>query len=124
MEKSETVVFRRSNDENTVAILTCNRTSNLADAAAFRVALKKAVRDWVDRTTDGRDAYAENGNDFNLGDLAQWDDDSTLLKFMQLHGVTGFTDQGPLRYQEPAPGWDYDDNLVDEERVNGLDDSG
>ena len=102
MEKIETVVFRRSTDENTVAILTCNRTSDIADAAALREALKKAVSDWVDRTSDGRDAYAENGNDFNVGDLAQWDDDPTLLKFMALHGITGFTIQ-VFCDTEPAP---------------------
>ena len=119
MEKIETVVFRQSKDESTVAILTCNRTSDIADAAGFRDALKKAVSDWVDRTTDGRDAYAENGNDFNLGDLAQLEDDPTLLKFMALHGITGFAIQ-VFCDTEPAPGWDYDDNLIDEERVNGL----
>ncbi len=120
MEKIETVVFRQSKDESTVAILICNRTSDIADAAAFREALRKPVSDWVDRTTDGRDAYAENGNDFNLGDLAQWDDDLPLLKFMQLHGITGFTIQ-VFCDTAPAPGWDYDDSLVDDERVNGLD---
>ena len=120
MEKIETVVFRISNDENTVAILTCNRTSEIADAAAFRDALRKAVSDWVDRTTDGREAYAGNGNEFNLGDLAQWDDDPTLLEFMKLHGITGFGIQ-VFCDTEPARGWDYDDNLVDEDRVNGLD---
>ena len=120
MEKIETVVFRRSTDENTVAILKCDRTSDIADAAAFREALKKAVSDWVDRTTDGRKSYAENGNDFNLGDFAQWDDDPTLLEFMRLHGITGFTIQ-VFCDTEPAPGWDYDDSLVAEERVNGLD---
>ena len=119
MEKIETVVFRQSDDENTVAILTCNQTSDIADAGAFRDALRKAVSDWVDRTTDGREAYAENGNDFNLGDLAQWDDDPTLLEFMRLHGIGGFAIQ-VFCDTEPAPGWDYDDSLVDEERVNGL----
>ena len=103
-----------------VAILTCNQTSDIDEAATLRDALKKAVSDWVDRTTDGREAYAANGNDFNLGDLAQWDDDPTLLKFMELHGITGFNIQF-FCDTEPAPGWDYDDNLVDDERVNGLD---
>ena len=70
MEKVDTVVIRRSNEENTVAILKCNRTKGIPDASAFRDALGKAVSDWVDRTTDGRESYAENGNDFNLGDLA------------------------------------------------------
>ena len=116
MQKLQTVVIRQSNDENTVAILTCE---GIPDAAAFRDALKKAVSDWVDRTTDGREAYEENGNDFNLGDLAQWDDDPTLRKFMKLHGVTGFSIQ-VFCDTEPAPGWEYDDNLVDEGRVNGL----
>jgi hypothetical protein len=120
MEKIEIVVFRNSSDENTVAILTCNRTNKITDAAAFRDALRKAVSDWIDRTTDGRETYAENGNDFNLGDLAQWDDDPGLLKFMKLHGITGFGIQ-TFCDTEPAPGWDYDDNLVDEDRVNSLD---
>ena len=120
MDKIETVLFRNSNDENTVAILTCDRTSDIANAAAFRDALRKAVSDWVDRTTDGREAYDENGTDFNLGDLAQWDDDPTLLKFMKLHGISGFGIQ-TFCDTEPAAGWEYDDNLVDEDRVNVLD---
>jgi hypothetical protein len=121
MKELETVVIRRSNEENTVAILTCNRTKVISDASAFRDALRNAVSDWVDRTTDGRESYAENGNDFNLGDLAQWDDDPTLRKFMKLHGITGIAMQ-VFCDTEPAPGWDYDDNLVDEEQVNGLED--
>ena len=121
MEKVETVVIRQSNEENTVAILTCNRTKGIPDASAFRDALGNAVSDWVDRTTDGRESYAENSNDFNLGDLAQWDDDPTLRKFMKLNGITGFAMQVYCD-TEPAPGWDYDDNLVDEEQVNGLED--
>ena len=32
MEKIETVVIRHSDDENTVGILTCNRTGDIADA--------------------------------------------------------------------------------------------
>lgn len=119
MEKIETVVIRQSNEENTVAVLTCNRTDCIADAAAFRDALQKAVSDWVDRTTDGREAYTENGDDFNIGDLAQWDNDPTLLEFMKLHGITGFGIQ-VFCDTEPAPGWEYDDNLVDEDRVKGL----
>ena len=116
------MVIRQSNDENTVAILTCNRTNDIPDASAFRDALKKAVSDWVDRTTDGREAYSENGNDFNLGDLADWDDDPSLLKFMELHGITGFGIQVFCDI-EPARGWGYDDNLVDEGRVTGLEDT-
>jgi hypothetical protein len=120
MEKIETVVIRQSSDETTVAILTCNKTKGIPDASALRAALGKAVSDWVDRTTDGREAYAENGNDFNLGDLTEWDDDPTLLKFLKLHGITGFAIQ-VFCDTEPAPSWDYDDNLVDEDLVNGLD---
>jgi len=120
MEKIETVVIRQSSDETTVAILTCNKTKGIPDASALRAALGKAVSDWVDRTTDGREAYAENGNDFNLGDLTEWDDDPTLLEFLKLHGITGFGIQ-VFCDTEPAPAWDYDDNLVEEDRVNGLD---
>lgn len=107
----QTVVIRRGNEENTVAVLTCKRTKAIPNASALRDALVKAVSDWVDRTTDGREAYEENGKDFNVGDLAQWDDDPTLLKFMKLHGITGFTLQ-IFSDPEPAYGWDYDDNLV------------
>ena len=120
MEKIETVVIRQNNDENTVAVLTCNKTKAIPDASALRAALGKAVSDWVDRTTDGRESYAENGNDFNLGDLTEWDDDPTLLAFLKLHGITGFAIQVYCD-TEPTTAWDYDDNLVDENRVNGLD---
>jgi hypothetical protein len=116
----EAVVIRRSHDENTCAVLKCDRTDRIPNAAAFRDALKKAVSDWADRTTDGHEAYAENDNDFNLGDLARRDGDPTLLKFMQLHGIIGFTIQ-VFCDNTPAHGWTFDDNLVDEEGVNGLD---
>ena len=111
MDQIQTVVIRRGNEENTVAVLTCKQTKAIPNAERFRDALVKAVSDWVDRTTDGREAYQENGNDFNIGDLAQWDDDSALRKFMRIHGIIGFRLQ-IFCDTEPVSGWDYDDSLV------------
>jgi len=39
---------------------------------------------------------------------------------MELHGIVGFAIQ-VFCDNTPAQGWAYDDNLVDEERVSGLD---
>ena len=115
-----TVVFRQSRDENTVAILSCKRTSNICNSYDFRDALFKAVTDWVDRTTDGRKAYADSCNDFNLGDLYVWNDNPTLRTFMELHGITDFEIE-VFCEGEPVQEWTYDTHLVDEDRVNRLD---
>ena len=120
VEKLLAVVARQSKDENTVAIVECNRTATIANAAAFRDALRNAVSDWVGRTTDGHDAYAENGSDFNLGDLVQWDDDPTLLKFLKLHGIIGFAIQ-VFCDNTPAQGWTFDDKLLTDELADRLD---
>ncbi len=120
MEKIRTVVFRQSNDENTVAVLSCKRTSDICNSSDFRDALFEAVTDWVDRTKDGREAYADTHNDFNLGDLYVWRDNPTLLKFLELHGITGFEIK-VFCEEEAVQGWTYDTHLVDENRVNGLD---
>ena len=67
MDRVQAVVIRRSDEENTVAILSCDKTGDITSPEELQTAVEKAVTAWVDRTTDGRAAYAENGSDFNLG---------------------------------------------------------
>ena len=49
-----------------------------------------------------------------------WDNDPALLKFMELTGILGFSIQ-IFFDNSPARGWTFDDKLVAEERVSGLD---
>lgn len=110
------VVFCKESTPRTVAIMHCDKTGNVETPEQFHQALREAVCSWVQMTTDGRDAYKEASNNFNLADLWSWASDPTLLKILRLHGILNFRMKC---YCDPDPiqDWWYNDNLVNPKEV-------
>jgi hypothetical protein len=116
METLPAVIIRRSNDENTVAIIEARRTGQVASPADLGRQIRSAVSEWINTTSRGKAALANSGNDFNVGDLAEWHRDESLLAILSKHGVQIIELDA---VQAEFAGWDYDDHLFDEDKCLG-----
>jgi hypothetical protein len=105
----QTVVFRRSADENTCAVIRCRKTEEIQTAYDLKQALKRAVTAWA-KTAQGEAAVESNNGDFNLGDVALHNED--LQPFLAEARVPGFEIECFVDVF-PDFGWNYDDRLVE-----------
>jgi hypothetical protein len=69
--------------------------------------LKRAVTSWIDKTPEGREAYEESCEDFNIGDLANWQS-RDLLKPWGVENLSIDTDCASDEYH-------FDSHLYDGE---------
>lgn len=108
---------RRENGKiTTIAIVEVQTGPTLYAYEVFK-RLKLAVTDWVNENQEGQRAYHESVDDFNIGDLANWENSiqGSLLPFLQRHGILD------VRFKalaDPEASFDYDTLLVDESRLS------
>jgi hypothetical protein len=104
----QTVVIRRSEEENTCAVIVCHKTRQIQTAHDLKQALTRAVTAWA-KTDEGRDVVESNNGDFNVGDVALYEE--SLQPFLLEAGISGFQIEC-FCDAFPDPSWDYDDLLV------------
>lgn len=112
------IVPRVGYDEQTFAVLHCYLMDKVTCASDLRRALIAAVRRWTQTTDEGRQALEGNNGDFNLGDVALYDE--ALLPFIEEEGVQGFSID-VFSSDTPISGWEYDDNLADDDDADEAD---
>ena len=81
------------------------------DCPRLKKALERAVTAWA-KTDEGRDVVESNNDDFNVGDVALYEDE--LQPFLAKAGIVGFQIEC-FCDAFPDPTWDYDDLLVSED---------
>lgn len=84
------------------------------------LALKKGVTEWVRTTEEGRRLWEYSSEDLNIGDLASYLEDASLLECLKRRGIEGID----LLY-EVVEGEEisYDHVLVDGDELDPGDDS-
>lgn len=126
MTKRMMVVPREG--ERTFAVVTWKATTSSfptgVPANKLCVAIIAAVTEWVMTTEDGKKAWENSSNDFNIGDLsANLSDDPTdpLNVLLAKQGITGLE----ITTYNDTDGdldWTYDTVLVDEIKLSEDDD--
>lgn len=71
-------------DETTFAVVSWAGPSR----EDFLPALKRAVTNWVCSTSQGKKAWEDSSENFNIGDLANCTGDSTLKPYLAKEGIT------------------------------------
>ena len=112
-KKVQHVVIRRSADENTCAAVIAYTEKNSRADRDFLGAVKAALADWRNKTDDGKRAWRQSAEDFNVGDLSIELRDSGLVAELARQGVhklfvETFVDS------EPVQNWDFDTKLMEE----------
>lgn len=111
------VVRRESVKENTFAVVSAVvKDEKLRKEKYFLDQLQKAVTEWVKTTKDGKEAWEESSNDFNVGDLVDYTTCESFLDILQgkygireLHVITNSHDD--------SGNWAYDTVLVDQDSL-------
>ena len=104
----------RAEDCRLSTTMRCNMTVQSPDndgwltAADLREKVRTACTAWVKGLPAGRAAWIESGEDFNIGDLAEHQDDAELVVELNKVGIR----QLKLESMPEAGNWAYDDRLV------------
>jgi hypothetical protein len=112
VERIQAVVIRVSDEENTVAIVSCDRTNKIDTTYKMRAALVRALTKWVKKTEEGGYLYEDNVEDLNVGDLWSCYEDETLKPFLVKHGIHNL--QVHVENDLEPIGWEFDDKLVED----------
>jgi hypothetical protein len=112
MPRNMTVITRTNLDENTVAVVQWNGVS----LSQLLRRLIVAVTEWVRTTKEGKQAWKNSSEDFNVADLSAC---LPVLPGDPLHDILakyGIEDLDIDVFQDtdPDPNWTYDTVLVDE----------
>jgi hypothetical protein len=89
-------------------------TKCLESVEDIKTAVMSALTRWVSETEDGRREWDSNCEDFNLGDLAQYQDDPTVAAYLRDVGIEKLSIDSQTI---PVNNWDFDDCLVDCDEV-------
>lgn len=95
------------------AIVTFRHPQALKSLEA-RELIKQAVTEWIIRTDEGKALWEHSSKDLNLGDLASHVEDPLLVSLL---GLAGIRDLSIETVDSNSNGWEYDNVLADEERV-------
>ena len=103
------VIVRRSNEENTVAIVDadCDPDSIQTPDDLFG-AISNAIAEWYHEDDEAGTIIDDNDGDFNVGDLANELPDESLEKRLAAWGVTNLVIECHVG---ESTAWDYDDSL-------------
>lgn len=80
-----TVVIR--GDNSAIAIVEAKVLCPLLFDFSFLRAVSRAVTQWVKETEEGKVAYCDSSEDFNVGDLSLYLDDPDLINFLRKEGI-------------------------------------
>ncbi len=107
-------VVRRDN-EATCAVVTAQVLPELKMVPVFLSHLQQAVTWWSRFTPTGYDAWRDSGEDFNVGDLAVYQEDPALVEKL---AECGIHDLAVSVYIDTSEGdcWTFDTVLCDDER--------
>ena len=108
------VVPRDSRDEVTFAVIHA-RVSLKAQKKGMGInefldALKQAVTNWIKTTTEGRQAWENSSQDFNIGDLAN-ENIGPINAYLKHHGIA-IDDINVFSMDCSAGCWEFDTVLV------------
>lgn len=79
-----TIAFTRVNNffrPTDIALVTFSTTKELPEGATPLTTLKWACQMWEENTSEGKEAYQESCEDFNIADLAQHADPNLLSEW-------------------------------------------
>lgn len=111
------VVIRDSGDEATVAVVEWDGI----DSSRFKSNLTAALTKWAKTTEEGRDAWDESSQDFNVGDLSNADyEDNPLKAILAEFGIKNLSVS--VYSDDDSPTWGYDDVLIDGDAIAAADD--
>ncbi|MCL4296233.1 MAG: hypothetical protein KJ077_10915 [Anaerolineae bacterium] len=80
------VIFCPSHETGT-AVVRAMVEKEYRDGPQFLARLKTALTQWVNTTENGRKAWAEAAEDFNVGDLSLWQENPVLVEILKAHGL-------------------------------------
>ena len=111
MRQDVFLVFRQDRDSKTVAVVKVDFKSEPYGEKYLRQAITRAVTQWIKSTDEGRCAWKQSSEDFNVGDLSAWQSSPVLGRFLVDNGVYSLVIE---TYDAKTVGdWQYDDVLAD-----------
>jgi hypothetical protein len=106
------IVRRDSDDEETYAIITARvENPKLAKDSVFLEHLGAALSKWAKETKEGKKAYEDSREDFNVGDLAGHCSDESLTPFLSKNGIHEL--DVDVNCEKSCRIWSYDTILID-----------
>ena len=113
----QALVIRGSRDETTFAFVTVRRTPDVHTARQLLQRFAEAVTAWVRNTKEGREAYEQCSQDYNVGDLANDIGQHSLCPYLKAQGLLDvkidvYSDDD---FQD---NWTYDTRLVNAESLD------
>lgn len=100
-------------DVDAVAILLIQDNDGNRGAAAGLQAVERAITRWVKETPEGREAYEESSEDYNIGDFVDDYQSESLAAYLIKEGIAGLD----LTTLCPDETNTYDHHLVDDEEL-------
>lgn len=110
-------VVSREGEPDTVAIVFFKALTHMS-ADQAKAKLIEAVTRWIIKTAEGKEAWLQSKQDFNIGDLVDYVGDPILMIEISAAGLEEFCictmDGGSM-------GWSYDTVLVDRDKLEDAD---
>lgn len=113
MNRLTCLVIRDSADELTYAFVAADQAGEIRNAGALRTAIVKAVTEWMQTTSGGKQAWETTNQDFNVGDLSLELSEVSLRALLEKHGVRHLTINVHSCGHSSPWVWTYDDHLFD-----------
>jgi hypothetical protein len=113
MNRITTVVVRESRDEAVFAIVACDESWSVKTPTDIRHKIRHAVTEWMKTSPEGRQAWKDASEDFNVGDLSNHLADRDLQRCLSQRGVENLTIDVHSSSNRPDPYWTYDLVLPD-----------
>lgn len=113
MSRITTVVVREGRDEATFAVVACDESWSIKTPTDIRHKVRHAVTEWMRTSPEGRQAWKNSSEDFNVGDLASQLADHDLQRCLSQRGVENLTIDVYSNHNRPDPYWTYDLVLPD-----------
>lgn len=110
-------VVAREGESTTMAIVSFKALARM-DAKQSLDKLAEAITRWIIRTKEGKDAWVQSGQDFNIGDLADYIGNPALMIEISAAGLEEFC---ICTLDGGAVGWNYDTVLVDRDKLDEAD---
>ena len=108
MQQKKITILRSSDEEITYAVLECTTSHKMGDELLLDC-FRKAITRWMDETEEGKKAWEESCEDFNVGDLVfHVDNNKELRDILESWGIYDVEIETFCIDSQASNAWTYD----------------